>query len=165
MKDKKRLFAAFLLFFGASLTVAADVMYQCIDEDGHRSFSNINLSSKTMKCSPMDLGPAHVPATSSAKPSSGSAARRPTPGNFPRVNAGDQKSRDTDRRRILETELLSEQGNLEQARKELAEQEAVRLGNERNYQKVLDRLQPYQNRVAQHERNIEAIQLELSKLR
>ena len=55
--------------------------------------------------------------------------------------------------------------NLEQAKKELAEQEAIRNGDERNFQKVLDRVQPYKDRVAQHERNIQQIQRELSNLR
>ena len=55
--------------------------------------------------------------------------------------------------------------NLEQAKKDLAEQEATRSGGERNYQKVLDRLQPLKDKVALHERNIEAVQKELSRLR
>ncbi|MGL4408555.1 MAG: DUF4124 domain-containing protein, partial [Zoogloea sp.] len=47
----------------------------------------------------------------------------------------------------------------------LAEQEAVRYGDERNYQKVLDRLQPYKDKVQMHERNIEALRRELANLR
>ena len=61
--------------------------------------------------------------------------------------------------------MSAEQSNLQQAKKALAEQEAVREGGERNYQRVLDRLQPYKDKVALHERNIEAIQSELSRLR
>ena len=76
-----------------------------------------------------------------------------------------EKARDTDRRRILETELAAEQQSLLLAKKELAAQEAVRSGDERNYQRVLDRLEPFKNKVALHERNIEAIQRELDKLR
>ena len=51
-----------------------------------------------------------------------------------------QKSRDGDRRRILEQELSNEQRSLEQAKRTLAEQETVRNGDEKNYQKVIDRL-------------------------
>ena len=61
--------------------------------------------------------------------------------------------------------MSAEQSNLQQAKRALAEQEAVREGGERNYQRVLDRLQPYKDKVALHERNIEAIQSELSRLR
>lgn len=62
-------------------------------------------------------------------------------------------------------ELASEQASLEQAKKELANQEAIRTGDERNYQRVLDRLQPFKDKVALHERNIEALKKEIGNLR
>lgn len=144
----------------AAIPIAhAEVMYQCVDAQGHKTFSNVKLSTPGMKCSAMDLGPATtVPPT---RPT----AKAPSPASFPKVGENDQKARDTDRRRILESELAAEQQNLELAKKELAAQEAVRSGDERNYQRVLDRLEPFKNKVALHERNIEAIQNELDKLR
>ena len=164
MMKKSKLFFVLPLLCGAAIAVGADRMYQCIDEDGHKSFSNVEPSGKKgAKCTPMDLGPEHSPASSSPKPSG--TTKVPTPGNFPKVDADTQKSRDSERRRLLQTELESEQRNLEQAKKTLAEQEAVRLGDERNYQKMLDRLEPHKNAVSQHERNIEALKTELSKLR
>ena len=152
-----------LLFSGvlfASIAAAqADVMYQCLDAYGHKTFSNVRLSSPGAKCTAMDLGT--VTTVPPAKP----AAKAPSPATFPKVGENVQKERDNDRRRILESELAAEQKNLEQARKDLAEQEAVRSGDERNYQRVLERLEPFKNKVALHERNIEAIQKELGKLR
>jgi predicted nucleic acid-binding Zn-ribbon protein len=74
------------------------------------------------------------------------------------VQEDTQKARDGDRRHILEQELAGEQRNLEQAKKELAEQEATRGGPS-------DRAVPYRERVGQHERNIQAIQKELGNLR
>ncbi len=47
---------------------------------------------------------------------------------------------------------------LEAAKKGLAEQESVRIGGEKNYQRVLDRLKPYQDKV-------EAAQRELDRAR
>jgi hypothetical protein len=44
------------------------------------------------------------------------------------------------------------------------EQEAVREGGEKNYQRVLDRLKPYQDSVQLHERNIDALQKEIGNL-
>lgn len=79
--------------------------------------------------------------------------------------ATSKASGSADRRRDLESRLAGEEQALENARKELAEQEAVRYGDERNYQRVLDRLQPYKDRVEQHERQVEAIRRELSDLR
>ena len=147
------------MLLAATPMVYADVMYQCVDAQGHKTFSNVKISAPGMKCSSMDLGPATtVPPT---RP----ATKAPSPASFPKVGENDQKARDTDRRRILENELAAEQQNLELAKKELAAQEAVRGGDERNYQRVLDRLEPFKNKVALHERNIEAIQKELDKLR
>jgi len=93
------------------------------------------------------------------------AAATPTPPNFPKVDKDTQKSRDDGRRRILEDELTTEQKGLTYARSKLAEQEAVRNGDEKNYQRVLDRLKPYQDAVERHERNVTALKRELSALR
>ena len=154
-----RFFFSTVLFAMTVTTVRADVMYQCVDEDGHKTFSNVKPSGKGVKCTAMDLAP------STSVPAPKPAAKVPTPANFPKVGENAQKERDNDRRRILEGELAAEQKNLEQAKKDLAEQEAVRSGDERNYQRLLERLEPFKNKVALHERNIEAIQKELAKLR
>ena len=152
----------------AALPVHADVMYQCVDESGHKSFSNIKSSAKGSKCTAMDLGtPVTVPAPKAA-------AKTPTPATFPKVDDNTQKARDTDRRRILDSELATEQRNLEEAKKALVEQEAIILPSERQQYKggggisggkVEERIQPYRDKVALHERNIEAIQKEIAKLR
>lgn len=162
----QRLF--FLAALLAVLPVRADVMYQCVDESGHKSFSNMKSSAKGAKCTAMDLGtPVTVPAPKAA-------AKTPTPTNFPKVDDSTQKARDTDRRRILDGELAAEQRNLDEAKKALAEQEAIILPNERMQHKggggisggkVEERIAPYRDKVALHERNIEAIQKEISKLR
>ena len=68
-------------------------------------------------------------------------------------------------REILEQELASEQRALAQARQALAEQEAVRGGEERNYSRVESRLQPYKESVENHQKNIEALQRELANLK
>jgi hypothetical protein len=149
------------LFAKLATAAQAEVMYQCIDDLGRKTFSNVKLPDRGFKCVVLDLGPAtSVPATPVSRP-----AARPSPPGFPKVGDTTQKERDNDRRRILEDELAAEQQNLDQARKELAEQESIRNGNERNYQRVLDRLEPYKNKVSLHERNIEAIESELGKLR
>ena len=61
--------------------------------------------------------------------------------------------------------MRTEEQKLAEAEKALSEQESIRLGDERNYQKVLDRLQPYKDKAQLHERNIEAIRKELANLR
>lgn len=105
-----------------------------------------------------------MPAPKARSASSGAAAN-PSPAGFPRIQEDTQKARDTDRRRILEQELAGELRNLDQARKDLKEQESIRGGDDKNALKVQDRLVPYKERVAQHERNIQAVQKELGNLR
>jgi plasmid stability protein len=82
-----------------------------------------------------------------------------------RISPDTQKSRDSERRRILEQELADETQQLAQAKEQLAAQEAIRNGNERNYERVLERLKPYQDAIATHGRNIEAIQREIANLK
>lgn len=165
-----RLCIPIALFVLTPLPAQADIMYQCVDESGHKSFSNIKSSEKGARCTAMDLGSAAAPPPPAAK----AAAKSPTPATFPKVDENAQKARDNDRRRILDNELVAEQKNLEQAKKDLAEQEATILPSERmqfkggggiSGGKVDERVQPYRDKVALHERNIEAIQKEIAKLR
>ena len=99
---------------------------------------------------------------SASAPTSGEAAARQ---QQPRVDTNTQRARDDERRRILEYELAAEQEQLTRAQAALAEQESIRQGDERNYARVLERLQPFQEAVAQHEKNIASIKQELSNLR
>lgn len=147
-----------LLLIAASMPAVANTIFKCTDENGGILISNTKVDKS---CKAVVSGPdSAMPA-----PKARSAAANPSPAGFPKVGEDTQKARDNDRRRILEQELASEQKNLEQAKKDLADQEATRSGDERNYQRVLDRLQPYKDRVAQHERNIEAINKEMANLR
>ena len=98
-------------------------------------------------------------------PKSQKASANATPASFPRVDRDTQQQRDSQRRRILEQELSQEQGLLEQAKKELAAQESTRLGSERNYQLVLDRLEPYKKKVRLHEDNVSNLRRELANAR
>ena len=148
---------ASVLAAGMTPSAFADI-YKCVGADGQVMYSN--MPEKNCKRLSLDPIPSSL-AAAAARP----AAKTPSPATFPKVEENAQKARDNDRKRILESELEAEQKNLEQAKKDLAEQEATRSGGERNYQKVLDRLQPLKDKVALHERNIEAVQKELSRLR
>lgn len=144
--------ALMLSLAGAAL---ADI-WECVDDSGNKRFTNIR--SEARGCRLLHVSPPNtVPA---AKPQA-----RATPPDFPRVDGETQRQRDVDRRRILEQELAAEQKLLEQARKELAVQDSMRLGSERNYQRVLDRLEPYKRKVKIHEDNIANLKRELASSR
>lgn len=150
------------LFATLALPVAAQTIYKCTDASGSTLISNTKVDKN---CKAVVTGPeSSMPAPKPRSAASGAGAN-PSPSGFPRVQEDTQKARDTDRRRILEQEMAGEQRNLEQAKKDLAEQESIRNGDEKNYQRVVDRLVPYKERVAQHERNIQAVQKELGNLR
>lgn len=142
------------------ICAAAGTIYKCPTAEGGTLISNTRIDKN---CKVVVSNPETSPVT--AKPRPSGEASTPSPASFPRVSENQQQARDNDRRRILEQELASEQKNLEQAKNKLAEQEAQRSGDEKNYQRVLDRLQPYKDTVAQHERNIAALRKELGNLR
>ncbi len=141
-----------------ALPASAQTIYRCTDANGGTLISNsrVDKSCKAVPVTPDSSLPAPR-----ARPSG--AAANPSPAGFPRVQEDAQKARDTDRKRILEQELAGEQRSLDQAQRELADQDSLR-GRDASAS-ALDRLQPYRDRVAQHERNIIAIQKELSGLR
>ncbi len=144
---------ALLLVF-LPLSASAQSIYKCIDAAGGITYASSKLDKS---CKVVASGPENtLPAP--PKPKTGNVASHPSPPGFPRVQEETQKARDGDRRLILEQELASEQRNLDQAKKDLAEQEAAGGG-------ANDRTAPYRDRVGQHERNILAIQKELAALR
>lgn len=98
--------------------------------------------------------PAATPA-----PASAPAARPPDS----RVDPTQQRERDSDARRILENELRREEARLAELRAEYKDGQPDRLGNERNYQKYLDRVSDLKAGIARKEGDIEAIKRELKK--
>ncbi|MCB1961430.1 MAG: DUF4124 domain-containing protein [Rhodocyclaceae bacterium] len=141
----------------------ADV-YKCVETDpatGQKRVTYTNAKNPT-GCTRLSRD---LPVSSVPGPTPRPSAPASTGAGFPRVSDADQEKRDSDRRKILESELAAEEKALEEARTALAQEDAVRHGNERNFQKKLDRLQPFQAKVELHERNVEALKRELSNLR
>lgn len=81
-----------------------------------------------------------------------------------RVDPAAQRARDSDSRRILEGELRREEERLAELRKEYNNGEPERQGNERNYQKYLDRVADLKSSIVRKESDIAAIKRELAKL-
>jgi hypothetical protein len=160
-----RLHPAWILFIVLASPAARADIWECLDASGNKRFTNIKAEAKGCKL----LVVAPLNTVSSPKPASKGASGEPpksatgsTPANFPKVDTETQKQRDNDRRKILDQELASEQKLLDQARKELSDQESQRLGSERNYQRVLERLEPYKKKVKLHEDNIANLKRELA---
>jgi hypothetical protein len=155
MKSLRATFA--ILALGAAAGPLHADMWECDEPGGGKRFTNIKTDAKG--CKQLTVTPNVV---SSPLPT---GKGTPTPGDFPKVAPQVQQQRDGDRKKILETELINEERNLQAAKRELAEQENTRLGSERNYQRVIDRLEPYQKKVKLHEDNIANLKKELSNIR
>jgi len=151
---------ALLVAFALTAVPARAETCKYVDDEGHVIYSNTpNNPPKGAKKVRCFSDPAPRPAPQEPKPQPGAGD------NFPKVDGQTQKKRDDERQRILEKELADEQQKLDAARQKLSEQEAVRTGDERNYQRFLDRVQPFRDEVANHERNIEAIRREIANLK
>ncbi|MEW6314003.1 MAG: DUF4124 domain-containing protein [Pseudomonadota bacterium] len=135
-------------------------MCKYVDSDGHVTYSNVPVrGAKKEKCF-------EPPQPSSGTTSRPKVVPQQQPDDFPSVDSETQKKRDDTRRKIIEDELLAEERSLEEARRALAEGEAVRLGDERNnYQKYLDRVQGLKDTVELHEKNISALKEELAGMK
>jgi len=96
-------------------------------------------------------------------PSSPAAVGGGSDGN--RIDANQQRSRDAERRRVLDTELREAEARLAVAQGEYAGGNAERQGSEsRNYQKYLDRMANLKASVNRQESDIQALKREISKL-
>lgn len=78
-----------------------------------------------------------------------------------RVETGAQRGRDNDRRKILEEELASEQKRLGELRGEFNNGEPERRGDERNYQRYVDRVEKLKADIARSEANVDSLKREI----
>ena len=180
--QKTRLWLAAAVLSAMTTAAVADI-YKCTDAAGHVTYSN----AATKGCSRL------VSSAGSEAPAApaGKAASKPavaSPAGFPRVDGQTQRARDDERRRILDGEFQNEQKSLEEAKKELAEAEAIPQPGERNATqrcvplpnggqscsavpsginraKVEERVQPLKDKVSLHERNLEALKKEIANLK
>ncbi|HKY02308.1 MAG TPA: DUF4124 domain-containing protein [Burkholderiales bacterium] len=139
-------------FVATPIASAQATVWKCVGPDGRPQYTNVQRDAQGKNCTVVTKEISVVPAT---KVPQGTGAE------YPRVDRETQRSRDDGRRKILEEELKAEEQKLADAQAKLAEQEAVRMGDEKNYQRVLDRLAPYKEAVDGHSKNVEALKKEL----
>ena len=96
----------------------------------------------------------------------GSTPKAPTPAGFPRVDPETQKGRDGVRRKVLADELAAEEKLLTETRVADADGAPAPLAEERaDAEKYRARIARLRQSLVVHERNIEALKKELSKVR
>ena len=81
----------------------------------------------------------------------------------PRIDTPEQRVRDSDARTILEQELRRAETRQAELQKEYNNGQPERQGNERNYQKYLDRVAEMKASIARNQADIDGIKRELSR--
>lgn len=81
-----------------------------------------------------------------------------------RVDPSAQRARDSDARRILEQELRSEEDRLAALKKDYNNGQPERTGDEKNYQRYIDRVGEMSAAISRKEADIAAIRREIQKL-
>lgn len=137
-------------------------IYKGVDANGHVTYSSTPIKGgKKIILEPLPTMVPQKPARPAASPE-----------DFPKVDGTTQKRRDDTRRKILQDELGSEQQLLEESMQRLKEGEAnpeVYKGKDgkthRNMAKYEEKIKTLNEQVDLHQKNIEALKTELSKLK
>jgi hypothetical protein len=116
---------------------------------------------RTIEGAPITIGQSRRPAASASGAASAGSAARPGEG---RVDPAAQRARDSDARRILTDELQREEQRLAELQREFNNGQPERRGDERNFQRYLDRVADMKAGIARKEADIAAIRRELAKL-
>ena len=99
-------------------------------------------------------------ANAAVPPGTGSAARS----GEGRIDPAAQRARDTDSKRILESELRRDEERLAALQKDFNNGEPERRGDERNAQKYVDRIAEMKLAISRKEADNAALRRELNKL-
>lgn len=162
----KKTIAGLLLTAVTGVATAQTDVYLCVDEHGKKEYKNTGI---TKGCKKVDLpGITTIPAPPKKAGPVQAAAAKPAasaPSDFPKVDSGAQKTRDNDRKQILQDELKSEEQKLANLKQEYNNGEPERRGEERNYQKYLDRVAGMKEDIARTEKNIDALKREIANLK
>ena len=158
--------ACFYTIDGIAQTAASAVVYRC---PGNPVLYTDAISAKEAKdkgCKVLDSAP--ITVIQGPKPRiAASAVVGPTGPSGPtgtRVDPVDQRARDSDSRLILDAELKREEDRLAVMKTEFSNGQPERRGDEKNYQKYLDRVADMKSAIARKESDIAAIKRELTKL-
>jgi len=149
-----------VLPFAAAHAQNVTEIYKCLDDKGRPLYTSDKKDTAGKKC---DLVSREVNVVAPQKPVA-PAGKAGAIGTGPRESSAERAGARERQREILESELKTEEASLAKARAALAEQEATRSGDERNYARVEERLRPFKETVDLHEKNIAALRRELGNL-
>jgi uncharacterized protein with beta-barrel porin domain len=137
-----------------------ETLWNCKDKNGRTILTNQKADTAGKECRIVSEERVTVAPVRSASGVTTNATSK-SPASFPKEDRAAAKST---QKSTLERELTQEEAMLGDAKRKLAEQEAIRTGDEKNYSKVIERLKPYQDTVEVHQKNVEALKRELNNL-
>ncbi|MFN7835319.1 MAG: DUF4124 domain-containing protein [Burkholderiaceae bacterium] len=166
-----------LAFAGAVLATIVHAqstdVHVCIDENGTRTYQNTGGGKGCKKLNLEPLTSVPAPKVSATVSGGGTGSGTGTGGaSAPSRGIGaparyDPSAQDRlfDRRRILEDEMRKEESRLAELKAEYNNGQPERRGDEKNYQKYLDRSARLKDEIARSDGNVQALQRELAKLK
>lgn len=142
--------------------LASSDIFVCQDSDGRKTYQN---TGSGKGCARLDIQPMlSVPAPRQQAARSSSEVRPISPASFPRVDSQTQRTRDGDRRRILEDELGAEEAKLQALRGEYRNGAPERLASDRGNTAYQERVAKMQADLQRTENNIASLKRELALL-
>ena len=156
--DMNRLLLVAALALPAVAAQAQTSVYKCPGPPVLYTDSLSAQEARAKGCTALENAPVTVIQGPKVKPAAASA---PAGG---RVDPNDQRARDNDARRILADELRREEERLTQLQGEYNNGEPERKGDERNYQRYLDRVAEMKAAITRKEADISALRREIAKL-
>jgi hypothetical protein len=134
-------------------SAAGGEVFRCVNADGNTEYRNVG---DTKGCKKIETGAVNT------VPFPRAATKGPETKGAARVDAGAQRSRDNDRKRILEEELTAEEKRLADLRQEFNNGEPERRGDERNFQRYTERVERLKADISRSEANVESLKRELA---
>ena len=161
--------AGALVALGASAQDAATPVYRCPGPPVLYTDSLSDAEARERGCRTIEGAPITIVQTPRKAPpapstATGTAAAPAARSSEARIDPAAQKARDSDARRILESELKREEERLDALRRDFNKGEPDRRGDERNYAKYQERVAEMRAGIARKEGDIAALKRELSKL-
>lgn len=145
----------------AADTPDSSVMYRCPGND----YKNTITAKEAEKLGCKKVEGAPVTVIQTTRPRGGTSVPSSTVGaSGVKVDPVAQRARDTDARRILENELKTEEAKLAEMEKEFNDGQPERRGDEKNFQKYLDRVAEMRSAIARKQIDIAALKREIQKL-
>jgi len=153
-----------LVFSSAAALADSGTVYRCPGPPVLYTDQITPVQAKDRGCRTIENAPITVVSPPKPRPVVGVPLSGSPRASDAKVDAGEQRARDSDARKILADELRREEAKLAELQKEFNNGEPERKGDERNFQKYQDRVEEMKSAIARKQSDMAALKRELAKL-